>query len=103
VMEYAHRPDMLSQSRFPKHSAGLCVVGGYVYRGTKYPSLQGVYVYGDYNLGTIWGLRYQNGKVTEYGTLLEQPRNSSSFAEDAQGELYVLALDAGVFAISVAP
>jgi glucose/arabinose dehydrogenase len=103
VMEYAHRPDMLSQSRFPKHSAGLCVVGGYVYRGTKYPSLQGVYVYGDYNLGTIWGLRYQNGKVTEYGTLLEQPKNISSFAEDAQGELYVLALDAGVFAISVAP
>jgi hypothetical protein len=58
-------------------------------------------VYGDYNLGTVWGLRYQQGKVTDYGTLLLQPKNISSFAEDSDGELYILALDAGVFSISV--
>jgi glucose/arabinose dehydrogenase len=101
VLEYPHRPDLAPQSKFPNHSIGLCVVGGYVYRGKKYPELQGVYVYGDYNLGTIWGLRYQNGKVSEYGTLLEQPKNISSFAESADGELYVLGLDAGVYSLVV--
>lgn len=103
VLEYPHRPDLLSQTKFPKHSIGLCVVGGYVYRGKKYPALQGVYVYGDYNLGTIWGFRYQGGQVTEYGTLLEQPKNISSFAEDSDGELYALALDAGIYSIAVKP
>lgn len=101
VIEYPHRPDLLPESKFPTHGTGLCVVGGYVYRGSKYPGLRGVYVYGDYNLGTVFGLRYQAGKVTEYGTLLRQPKNISSFAEDADGELYILALDAGIYSVFV--
>jgi len=101
VIEYPHRPDLLPQSGFPNHTTGLCVVGGYVYRGTKYPGLQGIYLYADYNLGTVWGLRYRGGKVADYGTLLQQPKNISSFAQDADGELYILGLDTGVFSVVV--
>jgi quinoprotein glucose dehydrogenase len=101
VIEYPHRPDLLAQSQFPKHAPGACVTGGYVYRGKKYPALQGVYIYGDYALGTIWGLRYEDHKVSDYGTLLEQPKNISSFAEDLDGELYVIAFDGHLYSISV--
>ncbi len=103
VMEYPHRPDLQSQAMFPDHSIGLCVIGGYVYHGKQFPALDGIYIYGDYNKGNFWGLRYDYAaqKVTAHGTLLQQPKNIDSFAEDADGEIYALMQDGTIFEITV--
>jgi glucose/arabinose dehydrogenase len=101
VIEYPHNTNLLSETVFSHHTAGACVIAGYVYRGAKYPPLRGVFLYADYALGTIWGFRYQEGKVSEYGVLLDQPKNITSFSQDFEGELYVVTLDGHVYSIGL--
>jgi quinoprotein glucose dehydrogenase len=102
IMEYTHRPNLQKVAMYPDHSIGLCIIGGYVYRGQQSPALAGVYIYGDYNLGTIWGLRYDYAlqQVTAHGPLLQQPGNIDSFAEDADGEIYALMQDGKILQIT---
>jgi glucose/arabinose dehydrogenase len=71
-------------------SEGTTVIGGRVYRGHAIPSLCGVYLYGDFGNGRIWGLRYDSGAVIEQQKLLESGRSISAFGEDEQRELYVV-------------
>ncbi len=78
-----------------RHPVGFAVSGGYVYRGRAIPGLCGVYVYGDYVKGKVWGLRYKGGGVMRHGRLLETPYRISSFGEDEAGELYLLAHQRG--------
>lgn len=77
------------------HGAGDCsVTGGYMYRGSQFPALVGVYLYGDYCSGRIWGLA-RDGDGWRNALLLENRLNISSFGEDEAGELYVVDLRGG--------
>lgn len=100
IAEYPHNPELTKQSPMQHDGFGLSITGGYVYRGTKQPALKGIYIYGDYALGVICGLRRQSGKVTDQAILLQQPKNIMSFAEDSEGELYLLAQDGGIYSIA---
>ncbi len=67
---------------------GVSVTGGFVYRGGTFPRMQGLYFYGDFGSGRIWGLR-QQGSVWQNTELLDSTINISTFGEDEAGNLYV--------------
>ncbi|HZR46748.1 MAG TPA: hypothetical protein VFA47_08600, partial [Candidatus Manganitrophaceae bacterium] len=71
-------------------SEGTTVIGGYVYRGNSIPGLSGVYLYGDFGNGRIWGFRYDGKAVADRRLIFETGRHISSFGEDDRNELYVV-------------
>lgn len=85
------------------HSDGRAsITGGCVYRGKGAPSLEGAYVYADYASGDVWALWFDGKKVTRnaeiaYGTEIDHALYVSSFGEDAEGEVYLLAFDGYVY------
>jgi glucose/arabinose dehydrogenase len=83
------------------HGQGCSITGGYVYRGTVIPALQGHYFYADYCDGWVRSFRLENGEAvdrSEWPTL--RPGGSvPSFGRDAQGELYVMSAEGRVFKI----
>jgi glucose/arabinose dehydrogenase len=89
------------------HSDGNAVTGGYVYRGSAIPDLQGAYFFGDYGFARIWTLRVENGAATglqERTAELDPPGSDAittvvSFGEDADGELYVVDVSGAIYRI----
>lgn len=76
---------------------GYSVVGGLVYRGEQLPEWYGVYLYGDYGSGNIWGLfPGQDGSWTNQ-LLFQTGSSITSFGEDEQGELYYVDYAGGLY------
>lgn len=72
------------------HSEAASITGGYVYRGQRLPELEGVYVYGDYQTGKVWGLHHDGNRVTWSAPLADTGLRLVSFGEDRRGELFLL-------------
>ncbi|MCL4870087.1 MAG: PQQ-dependent sugar dehydrogenase [Anaerolineae bacterium] len=79
------------------HGANGCAVtGGYVYRGTAWPQLQGVYVFADFCSGNFWtisGNPIDGWDVQFQGKILPSFSSPSGFGEGVDGELYVILFD----------
>jgi glucose/arabinose dehydrogenase len=74
------------------HAGGRCsVTGGYVYRGGM-AEWQGIYLYGDYCSGQVWGMLRTTDPSSKTGwvsqVLYETGSNITSFGQDASGEIY---------------
>jgi glucose/arabinose dehydrogenase len=78
------------------HAVGCSVTGGYVYRGTAYPSLQGHYFYGDYCQGQLFNLYRTDANGWAGGQLLDTSYGISTFGEDENSELYLTDYFGGV-------
>ncbi len=104
VMEGGHDYDgvfqdgMLLPVAEYSHDFGCSVTGGYVYRGSM-PEWNGIYLYGDYCRGTVWGLILSNGQWQSQ-VLFEAGLRITSFGEDESGELYLLSDDGSVYVLA---
>ncbi len=84
------------------HSEGCAVIGGYVYRGTKIPALDGAYLFSDSCQGELRVLVQQNGAVAAERRLGVEVPSPSSFGEGPDGELFVVSLGGTVYRIDPA-
>lgn len=76
---------------YPTRQEGNCsVTGGYVYRGSRLPGFLGVYIFGDYCSGQVWGLLPGAGENWEHTLLFETEASITSFGEDENGEVYLV-------------
>lgn len=81
---------------------GISVTGGYVYRGARFPFLAGIYVFGDFGTGQIWGTRRSSGGW-ETEKLGKPGLPISSFGEDETGELYLVSHNGRILRLAADP
>ncbi len=72
------------------HDLGDSVTGGYVYRGSDLPAWQGVYLYGDFSSGRVWGLLHLPDGGWQNALVFDTNANISSFGVDEDGEIYLV-------------
>jgi glucose/arabinose dehydrogenase len=83
-----------------RHTIGVSITGGYVYRGCKMPDLHGAYFFSDYNYfdSPLWTLTWDGEEVASGPVSFDglgsapgvaQAPIVASFGEDEQGEIYI--------------
>jgi hypothetical protein len=81
---------------YGREGGNCSVTGGYVYRGAAMPELDGWYVYGDFCSGRVWAVDTRDD-ASEPVLLSESNRAISSFAQDTDGELYLITFNNAIF------
>jgi len=89
-------------------TAGRSVTGGVVVRDPATPQLDGVYLYGDFETGRVWGVR-REGKTTGAGTtsglrnveLLATKHQVVSFGVGDKGEVYLVDFAGALYRVGV--
>lgn len=79
-------------------SEGQSITGGFVYRGSAVPELEGRYVYADFGSGRIWSLDW-DGETASDNQLIDtfDENQIITFGEDQNGELYFGAFDGNFY------
>ncbi len=81
---------------------GICIVGGFVYRGRKLHGLEGAYLFADWGYGHVWALEMDEEAHPQRRWVLHRgpaPHkfNPTLVVEDAEGEPVVLSQDGGIY------
>ncbi|MBU3728004.1 MAG: PQQ-dependent sugar dehydrogenase [Phycisphaerales bacterium] len=87
-------------------TGGGSITGGRVYRGCAMPDLRGTYFYCDYSSNNYWSFRYNGTTLTEFVQRNAEFRTATggqtvsvvvSWAEDHEGELYLIAHGGNIY------
>ena len=70
------------------HDFGCSVTGGVIARRSGLPYLDGMYLYGDFCSGQVWAIDADLPNIPI--KLLHSPRPIAAFAEDLDGNVYIL-------------
>jgi hypothetical protein len=76
---------------------GNSITGGYVYRGDKRSSFNGVYLCGDYTSKRIFGVRQENGVLKDVRQIATVPQGLVSFGTDEAGHIYVVGFEGRIY------
>lgn len=70
-------------------NVGYSVTGGVVYRGNRFPELNGAYIFGDYGSGNIWAARYDGSVTTNvpFAQLFADPGVAAFGIDPSNGDL----------------
>lgn len=96
ILDYPHTKE---QCKTTPCLYGRAITGGFVYRGTRVPSLSGVYLFSDYDVGTFWMLTpdvsnpYRNTvrrlNPLYPGGKYNHTMRSATFGIDQNAEIYI--------------
>ena len=76
---------------------GNSITGGYVYRGDKNSSFNGVYICGDYTSKRIFGITQENGALKTARQIGVVPQRIVSFSEDEAGNIYAVGYEGMIY------
>jgi uncharacterized repeat protein (TIGR03806 family) len=82
-----------------EHSHGefRSLTGGVVYDGRRFPELDGVYVYGDYGTGRIWGMKHNGRRALWHRELADTALQIAAFRVDQRGDLLIVDHGGGIY------
>jgi glucose/arabinose dehydrogenase len=81
-------------------SIGCAIIGGYVYRGSAHPELEGRYFFGDECSGHIWDVTAAGPATQSPQLLLSSKVNIDGWGQDSSGELYVVASNGNLYQLT---
>lgn len=90
-MDCGPNPDPIAPVAEYGRDFGFSTTGGFVYRGSDIPGLQGRYVFGDFG-GALWHIARDTPPTLTLGAGLSTGLQISSFGQDADGEIYIVNL-----------
>lgn len=85
---------------YDRSKGDISVTGGFVYRGSKFKELEGLYIYADYVSGRIWSLDISDPEKPVNTELFDTDFPISSFGIDQNQELYICGFDDKIYKLS---